>query len=252
MKRIYIFPVFSTAKCLLLLAFIGCAHADMLPVGPVDLTVRVNDVDIPLVLKGAADVNTSKGDFNVNGEVTASATTSKLRDEMLAIASKLLPVKFSIPLCTITITRISSLNVSSKDAEADVDVGFHFLQVCAIFREELDATAKLAVVAKVLKGNRLSWTVPRNPELKIPGLGAFLSEKHARELLQGFLDQHIIQIPAIDGVRAALQGANFDGDKNTLSFRIKADAHTDGAKLTSLLAQYLKTQDFNFTIPKFQ
>jgi hypothetical protein len=252
MNRGRLFSGFSAAN-FFMFAGMGCALAEPLPVGPLDLTVRVNDVDIPLTLKGAADINTAKGDFNVNGEITVSSATSKLHDEILAIAGKLLPVKFSIPLCTLTITRISSLAFSSKDAEADVDVGFHFLQACAIFHEEFDATAKLAVVAKVLKGNRLSWTVPRNPELHIPGLGSFLSEKNARKLLQDFLDKKgIVQLPAIDGVRAALQGANFDGDKNTLSFRIKGDAHTGGAKLTSLLAEFLKTQKFSFTVPKPQ
>jgi hypothetical protein len=255
MRRCYVFSVFSAVKCFFLVfACIGYAGAETLPVGPVDLTVRVNDVDIVLVLKGVADVNTAKGDFNINGEVTASSATSKLRDEVLAVAGKFLPIKFKKLLCTFTINRISSLDLSSKDGEADADVGFHFVQSCPIISDqEFDATAKLALVAKVLKGNRLSWIVPRNPELHIPGLGSNLSGQSARELLQGFLDKDgIIQIPPIDGVRAALQGANFDGDKNTLSFRIKADAHTDAAKLTSLLAQFLKTQKFSITIPKSQ
>jgi hypothetical protein len=255
MKRTYLFSVFSAAKCFfLLLACIGYAHAEMQPVGPVDVTVRVDDVDIPLVLKGALDVNTAKGDFNVNGKITVSSATSKLRDGVIGISAKFFPFSIPLPICALSITRISSFDISStsKDGEAVIDVGLHLAQDCFGHRES-EGKVKLAVIPKVLKGNRLSWNVPRDPELDLRGLAHLLRKEQARKIIQDFLDKHgTIQIPAVDGVRSSLQGAAFEGDKDTLSFRINADAHTDGAKLTSLLAQYLKTQNFNFTIPKLQ
>jgi hypothetical protein len=253
MKRRYVFSVFSAAKCFfLLVACIGYARAEMQPVGPVDVTVRVDNVDIPLVLKGTLDVNTANGDFNVTGKITASSASSKLRDEIIAISAKFFPFKIPLPVCALSITRISSLDISSKDNEADFDVGLHLVQDC-FGHKESEGKVKVAVVPQISKGSRLSWNVPRDPELDLRGLAGLLSKQQARKIVQDFLDKHAtIQIPAVDGVRSALQGANFEGDKETLSFRIIADAHTNGAKLTSLLAQYLKTQNFSFTIPKLQ
>jgi hypothetical protein len=260
MNRGRLFSGFSAAN-FFVFAGIGCALAETLPVGPLDWTVRVNDVDIPLTLKGAADINTAKGDFNVNGEITVSSATSKLRDEILAVSATILPVRIPTPACTLLLNRISPLEISSKDNEADIDATAHLSLRCGLINsDDTEAKLKLAVIAKVLKGNRLSWSIPRRPELGIPNLWWFFlnlakgnPNDYARNILQQLLNDHgTIQLPAIDDVRAALQGANFDGDKNTISFRVKGDAHSNGAKLASLLAEFLKTQKFSFTVPKPQ
>jgi hypothetical protein len=252
-------------KCffLLIVACPECGHAETQRVGPVDLKINLNDIDIPLVVRGALDVSSAKGDFNINGEIAASFLTSDLRSAIISISAKVLPAKIPTPACELLLNRISSIEVSSKDNEADVDATFHLsLQHCGPLNNgDSEANLKIAVIAKVAKGNRLTWTIPRRPELDIPRSWWYLlnlakgnPNDYARNSLQQLLDEHgAVEIPPIQAVRTALQGANFDGDKNTLSFRIKGDAHADGRELTPILVEILrKSAPLNFTIPKFQ
>jgi hypothetical protein len=236
------------------------SFAEFQRVGPIDLLARVNGVEVPIALKGTLSVDSSRGDFNANGEITASSSTAKLRDEIIMISATILPFRIPTPRCKLLLKQISALTLGSKDNEAQIEATFRAsLEDCTLFLDDPDREVKLklAVIAAATNGSLLRWRVVRRPEMNIPttwwGLMRLAKgnpEDYARNSIQHLLDSHAsIEIPKSGNIRAALQGAKFDGDKDTLSFLIKGDLHTDGSRMTSIILQLLQTVPLNFTIP---
>jgi hypothetical protein len=133
------------------------------------------------------------------------------------------------------------------------------LRECAIFnREDVNVRISVAVIAAASPPNQIKWKIVRQPVLGIPNSWVIvleLTEGSPQQVLQHFLDGYAsINLPSIKGIRAAVQGANFDGDQNNLSFRIKADAHANGTDLTSLLTLLIplidSKLDFKIQQPK--
>lgn len=197
---------------------------------------------------------------NANLDFKLSSPTSPLTSSIVAILKTLLPIKIPTPKCSLLVTDIPSVSVSSKDNEADIDAAVVMaLRECAIFnREDVNVRISVAVIAAASPPNQIKWKIVRQPVLGIPNswfIVLELAEGSPQQVLQHFLDSYAsINLPSIKGIRAAVQGANFDGDQNNLSFRIKADAHANGTDLTSLLGALIplidSKLDFKIQQPK--
>lgn len=224
------------AFAILLVGLLGMrgAFAESEHVGPLSVAAHVNGVEISSGVDGTLGIDTAKGDFNANLDFKLSSPTSPLTTSIVAILKTLLPIKIPTPKCSLLVTDISSVSVSSKDNEADIDAAVVMaLRECAIFnREDVNVRISVAVIAAASPPNQIKWKIVRQPVLGIPNswfIVLELTEGSPQQVLQHFLDSYAsIDLPSIKGIRAAVQGANFDGDQNNLSFRIKADAHANG------------------------
>jgi len=234
------------------------AFAESEHVGPLSVAARVNGVEISSAIDGTLGIDTAKGDFNANLDFKLSSPTSPLTTSIVAIL--MLPIKIPTPKCSLLIKDIPSVSISSKDNEADIDAAVVMaLRECAIFnREDVNVRISVAVIAAATPPNQIKWKIVRQPVLGIPSSWVIvleLTEGSPQQVLQHFLDGYAsINLPSIKGIRAAVQGVNFDGDQNNLSFRIKADAHANGTDLTSLLTLLIplidSKLDFKIQQPK--
>ena len=229
--------------------------------GPLDLRLQINKIDLAVVAQGLLDLNTAKGSFNANGQVTFSAPAAQLANEIMLISKTLLPQRIQISRCELWIREPSKLQLSAKDYEAQIDIDVPInLEVCLPGHvSDHNISVSIALIPKTVGDKRLGWKVVRPPRIDgIPATWWFFLQiysgdpnKYFGDVIQKWLDAHaLIEVPASSPVDASFQGANFDGNANTISFRIKGDAHADGKHATAMLLQYLTTKSLEFNIPK--
>jgi hypothetical protein len=220
-------------------------------VGPLSVAARVNGVELSSAIDGTLGINTAKGDFNANLDFKLSSPTLPLANGIVAILKTLLPIKIPTPKCSLLITDVLRVSVSSQDNEADIDgTVVMALRDCAVLNvEDVNVPISVAVIAAAGPPNQINWKIVRKPVLGIPAswfLVLAFTEGSPQQVLQHFLDSYAsINLPQIKGIRAAVQGANFDGDQHNLSFRIKGDAHANGVDLTLLLTRSVPVIDSN-------
>lgn len=250
-------------KIILILSFsvgiASSAQARKELVGPVVLVPQVNDVEIPLDVKALVDVNSSKGDFNLIGEVIISSATLQLRDKIIALSEKILPQRIPTPICKLHLTQIPKLEIASVDYEARIEgIGRVSLHCTGFNIEKRDVAFKLAILARPQPPNTLRWKIVRKPELDLPAIlltamNITKGSDYLENTIQNFLDTHgSIELPNFPGIRASLQGANFNGDTNTISFRIKGDVHADGKNFTQtiMLPLFKGLPPLKYSIPR--
>jgi hypothetical protein len=251
----------SSALVMLVLSSLACSrsiYAESEHIGPLQLAAHVNGVEIPSALVGTLELSTAKGDFNANADVTLSSSTSSLRNNVLAVFTTLLPIQIPTWKCSLSITKILDLAISSQDNEADIKAKLLMsLRECTILdAEDVNVPIAVAIIAAASPPHTLKWKIVRPPVLGIPRawmaileltkgspqavLQDLLNRRASIDLqaaLQDLLNRHASSdLPQITGVRAAIQGASFGGDEHNISFRVKADAHADGPNFTSLLS----------------
>lgn len=250
------------ALAILIVCFAGArdAVAESEHVGPLNLAVRVNGVELSPALDGTVAITTAKGDFNANLDLKLSSPTLSLANDFVAILKTLLPIKIPTPKCSLLITEVRNVSISSRDdkAEADIDAALVMaLRSCLLNRENVQVRLSVAVIPAANPPNQIKWKIVRQPVLELPEswfLALEITQGSPQQVLQRLLDGYAFTLPQIKGIRASVQGANFDGDQHNLSFRIKADAHASGVGMTSLLTQLLpllkSNLDFKFEQPK--
>jgi hypothetical protein len=254
--------IIRIAFAILVVCLAGARHAfaETEHVGPLSVAARVNGVELSPAVDGTLGIDTAKGDFNANLDFKLSSPTAPLTNSIVAILKTLLPIKIPTPKCSLLITDVLRVSVSSQDNEADVDGAVVMaLRDCTVFnREDVNVPISIAVIAAASPPNQINWKIVRKPVLGVPAswfVVLELTEGSPQQVLQHFLDGYAsIKLPQIKGIRAAVQGANFDGDQHNLSFRIKGDAHANGVDLTSLLTRLVplinSNLDFKVQLPK--
>jgi hypothetical protein len=244
------------------LAVIGClissgiAVAEPEKIGPLDLVVRINSIEVPVGAAGVLDLNTARGDFNASGELTISSDVAKVTNEATAIVKTLLPLRFELSDRELTIDDIIGLEIFPHDYEVDITVKAIASIGSSWLESQKEVTLSIDVVPRVTAGKTLSWQIVRQPKLGLPKLwwaAMELKGRHpnrvAGDAIQKWLDESAgFDVPSISGVRAAFRGANFDGNSKTIAFRIKGDAHTDGINFTSIMGKLTKDLSLDFTI----
>jgi hypothetical protein len=249
---------------ILMLLGASYAFAEFERFGPITITPHVNTIDVPLTLNALIDVNSSKGDFNVKGEIVASSPTSQLGEKVIAISEKILPLQIPTSMCELWLNKVSRLNISSEDYEIRLDGSLIFsVQRCGFFNTaDREIPLKLGIIAVTNPNNELRWKIVRRPDMILPTgwstLISFLEQGNAadyvKDKLQKFLDDFAaIHIPtSITGVRTSLNGANFNGNTNILYLRVKGDVHSDGKNLATILAPYVNKLPLEYSIRRGQ
>jgi hypothetical protein len=231
------------------------ALADPLKIGPLDRVIRINTVEVPFVATGILDLNTARGDFNAVGELTITSDLAKFRDEATSILKTLLPQDFQLSDRVLTIEELSSLEILPHDYEVDISATVIASIGSSWFEKKKEVALKINAIPRVISGKRLSWKILRQPEIDLPALWWAAMEINGRhpnqiagDAIQKWLDENAsFDVPTNYGIRASLQGANFDGNSKIVSLRIKGDAHADPASFTSILRDLTKDLDLNFT-----
>ena len=231
----------ALAILIVCLAGARAAFAESEHVGPLTLTARVNGIELSSALDGTLGITTAKGDFNADLDFKLSSPTSPLTNDIVAVLKTLLPIKIPTKKCSLLITDVPSVSISSKDNEADIDAALVMaLRDCLIHRENVQVHINVAIIAAANPPDRIKWKIVRQPVLELPEswfLVLEITQGSPQQVLQRLLDGYALTLPQIKGVRAAVQGANFDGNQQNISFRIKADVHASGIDTTLLLTQ---------------
>ncbi len=223
------------------------AHAEPQTIGPLDLFIRINATDVPFKAKALADVTSRSGQFNVDGDVTVLASTATLQTVIETLAKAQLPYKLPTDACDVHITKLSDVKIAAQDFEARVSATARVAIACTL-NEERDVAIAVALQPALKDKQALGWKVLRTPEILMPTHWRFLIGMFAgnpQKILKAGIEKTletggIIRIPAREGVLAAFKGANFDGNANEISLRIKGDFHANGPVLTQLLTQTIK------------
>jgi hypothetical protein len=234
----------------------GYAIAEPLKVGPWNIVVRVNSIEVPVMVAGSVDCTTARGDLNANGELTASIDAARLRDDAISILKALLPFSFQVSGRELTVEKVSSLEILEHDYEVDLTAKVIASIGSSWFERSQEIGLKISAIPRVLAGKKLGWKLVRQAHVDLPRLWWVAMEitsgdpnKIAGEAIQKWLDEHAsFDVPSISGIRISFQGANFDGDAKTVAFRIKADAHTDSVGFTNLVGTLIKPADLDFTV----
>ena len=235
---------------------LGIAFAGPQKLGPIEVVVRVNSIEVPLTLTGAMDLNTSKSDFNATGELTVSSDVTKFTDEAKSILKSLVPLKFDLSDRELIIEEISSLEFFPHDYQIDIRAKAIASIGTTWFERQKEVELKLEIIPQVTNGKKLGWRILREPKLQLPTLwwaAMEINGRHPNKIagvaIQKWLNENAsFDLPSISGIRASFQGANFDGDSKTVAFRIKGDAHVDGVGLTSVIGNLMKGVDLDFAI----
>ena len=225
----------------------GAAHSESQTIGPVDLDVRVNGVDVPFAAKATADVISRAGQFNVDGDVTILASTAILQDRIESIAKAAMPYRLPVDACKILLTKLTSIVIESQDYEARISAVATVSIECGV-NDESDIPVKIALMPNLKDKQTLGWKILRKPEVTLPihwwiALEVLVGnpQQFFKASLEKMLDATgLIKIPIPDGTSIAFKGANFDGNAKELSLRIKGDAHASGAALTKLMLPFIK------------
>jgi hypothetical protein len=234
------------------------------------LVARVNGVDVPFSARGIAEVTTSGGQFNLNGEITIFAAPDTLKQRIDTIAKALLPYRIPTESCAVNLLRLSDIDITVQDFSAKIAATATLSIACSIINQERDVPIKI-VLAPVLKDKQtLGWQVLRDPDIQLPLAWWIALEfigtdppKVFKASLGKFLDAHAaIKLPSLDRVSAAFKGANVDGGSKgkangnadpatEISLRIKGDVHASGATVTKLLAPLVKVPEIevSFVLP---
>jgi hypothetical protein len=246
----------AAACAVLHLIGIGVAHAEPEKVGPLNLTAQVYKVDVPFTVDGTLDANSSGGDFNAEATFTLSSPTSQLRDNIMAISNNVLPYSYAKAACPIRFNKISNLEISYQENEADINATVNLtVSGCFILNGTSDVPIGIAI-APAVKPTQLGWTVLRVLNLKLNGMWKLFQRYGGgpQKVFQKILDDNaVISLPTEPGVNASLQGSKFTGDAATLSLFVKGDAHSSGPSLTTLLAQTvtdLLNPKLEYPVPK--
>jgi hypothetical protein len=261
------------------------AHAEKIDTGPYDFVVRINNEEIPLVMAGKLDLNSRRGDFNINFEIVASSSADDLANKTAAILKTVLPAFDCFTFKYSSIKIVSS----DSDAEFNLDATVNVSQNCvSVGTKSADVVAHIGIRAATAEGNRLHWLVAHKPTIKgIPldwqggliaqraygalktfDLRAFFKKVTWSPSLDAELQERLQQqfdsswfitmgtvtnalaaytgVPEIKKIRASFQGANFGGNDKKLSYRIKADVHIDGKDVSSLSRHLLELEHIHF------
>ena len=207
-------------KLFILLLWTTVSYAETQKVGPFDIVVKVNSIDIPLNAMGALDVNTARGDFNLKGDIVLSASTSQLRDSLVAISKTVLPIRLPTPKCELWINNVSYLEIESRDNEVRLDAVVQAsLRHCyyVLNAENKNIPMKVAILASAQNGNTLQWKVLRTPELDLPILwntAVRAAQGNPRDFakneFQKFLDTCCsLSVSLLKGIRTYYSGREF-------------------------------------------
>jgi hypothetical protein len=188
------------------------------------------------------------------GEVVASAAASSLAAKAIALTKKFLPAKvISVAGCDLSILQIQKLDVSSKNNELYVSATA--LAESCLFPHQSSVTLDIQLQPDITK-NKMGWKIMRLPTLGIPFSWKVIAwvkgnpDKSAQEAVKNYLDAYAtFTVPEFEGIRTSLQGANFAGDSNIVSFRVVADSHIDGPNATKLFADVLGKFPLKFILP---
>jgi hypothetical protein len=153
---------FRIAFAVLVVCLVGTrdAVAESEHVGPLNVAVRINGVELSSAVDGTLGINTAKGDFNANIDFKLSSPTSSLTNDIVAVLKTLLPIKIPTKKCSLLITDVPSISVSSKDNEADIDAMIVMaLRECSVVLngEDVKVPISLAVIAAANPPNQIKY-----------------------------------------------------------------------------------------------
>lgn len=238
----------------LLLAAPG-ARADMIDLGTIKPQVSLFDVIVEPQVNLRVDVLTRPAEVNVRLDTYTSIDRALLVAKARAIIEKKLPLQFHQSDCTINITRLNALELAvsgfTGELKADVEVdpdwcwlpGTGSVRLTTRFVPHVEGTGLGIKLASV--------------EVEVPSLWQSVARVAFRNLkaeiaarVRSFVAEHAkFEMPAIDGGRAAFQGASLDLKDGAVVLRIRGDGQIDREKAASLLRSLPQVNQLSFRIP---
>jgi hypothetical protein len=229
------------------------SQAEALSLGPFKPKVTLYGISLDPVVNVSADLVTSRDGVNAKGDVLASLRADQISDKLAAIGKKLLPVTIQVSPCTFEIQRASSLTLSVISNTGDFHANIHVAPSgCPLIAGDVVLSVRFApvVVNSILsiKIAKLDVVVPaewwwvgfianKDPATQIAN--------ELRKKVEGFA----FSLPAIEHVRAALQGASLDLKANDLIVRIRADAQIDRPVVMNILNKSGQIDSLSFSYP---
>ena len=222
--------------------------------------MQINKIDLAVVAQGLLDLNTAKGSFNANGQVTFSAPAAQLANEIMLISKTLLPQRIQISRCELWIREPSKLQLSAKDYEAQIDIDVPInLEVCLPGHvSDHNISVSIAFIPKTVGDKRLGWKVVRPPRIDgIPATWWFFLQiysgdpnKYFGDVIQKWLDAHaLIEVP----VPLPLMRLSKEPILTVTQIRFPLglrETRTLTENTRQPVLQYLTTKSLEFNIPK--
>jgi len=232
------------------------AYAEPQALGPVPIQVRLNGVTLPLTANSKIDMSTARGDLNAKGDVIVSAPSATLANAVTEISKGLLPYQIPTGKCELKINQIKDVQFFSQSYEIRIQgTAVMSMRQCTVLNSPAKDVPFEFAFQPDPSPQRLGFKLMRTPTIDLPwswqvaaSVFAGKPEDLAEEAINGLAEKYALLVPKPYGARIAIQGASVSGDKQTVSFLLRGDAHIDARNLTSLIAALVQQQDLSFTV----
>jgi hypothetical protein len=202
----------------------GSAQADMLNIGPLKPKVTLFDVPFDATLNPSVDIATAAQGASVKTDTVVSMGSAALNAALVAVVRKRLPVEAKVGFCVLQVAELESLDLSVTGNTAILRPSIKIASDnCALLAGGLSAEARFvpSVTPDQLSVKLVQFTAKLPFVWRIAGdKPEKLMEAKIKEALAG----QVFKMPAMNGVKAAFQGASLDAAGGNTSLRLRADA----------------------------
>jgi hypothetical protein len=235
--------IFGQAKC----------DAESLALDPFTAKVTVYGVSLDPSVAVSADISSTRFAVHPAVSIYISANTVALLNDITAIAKKVLPKKVQGGACEFEIQSLSDLSLSVAGNTGDVRLSANVAPTgCHLSAGQVSVEARFVPVAS---SSSLSLKV-LDMQVKVPwlwGLAGGLAGQNPDALIKSKLTELVgtlaLNVPQIDHVKVAFQGANLDAKGDFISLGIRSDALIDKQAIASALAKWDAFRNFEITYP---
>jgi hypothetical protein len=248
-RRFVSIPVFWIA------AFMGQARctAESLALDPFTAKVTVYGVSLDPAVKVSADVSTTRFAVHPAAEIDISANTMKLTNDMVTIAKNALPKKVQGGPCEFEIQSVSNLKLSVAGNTGFISVTANVIPArCPLSSGQVTVAARFIPIGTSTKLGLKVFGV----QVQVPWwwkLAGGLAGQNPETVIQNRIAELAgtlaLNVPKIDHLTVAFQGANLDSKGDLIILGVRSDALIDKQAITSALTKWDAFRNFQITYP---